>query len=508
MHNLGLFDWTIIVTYLAGIVAFGVYSGRAQSGTKGYFLGNRNISWWAVGLSIVATETSAVTFISIPALAYATDLTFIQIVIGYVIARIILAIILVPRYFKGEIYSPYQLLADRFGPGAQTTAAVFFMISGLLAAGVRVYVTCIPIQLMLGFSDNQIAVAVLLFVGLSLIYTYVGGIRAVVWTDAVQFFLLAGGGLFVIFFIPSQLEGGWGGIITSADEHSKLRWLDTSSALGMPYNIWMGLFGATFLAMATHGADQLIVQRVLACKNVTEGRRALALSAVIILPLFLLFLLVGICLWAFYESNLMQIAIPEARPGVGKNDYVFPIFILTELPVGVRGVLFVAILSAAMSSVSSALSALASVSIMDVAKRLGAGGGDDVKLFRLSKFATLGWAVLLAVVAIMSQKASSVLTLAFSLNGLTAGALLCGVLLAVFSKSRDACPVIAGMITSLVVMVTIHFVPKQFPGWWANNINLEIAWPWYTLIGLSTALVTFKAVSLFSNRWRSTHSAS
>lgn len=488
MQHLAFTDWAIVILYLAGIIVFGVLSGKGQTGTKGYFLGNRDISWWTVGLSIVATETSAVTFISIPALAYASDLRFIQIVIGYVIARIILAIVLVPRYFAGEIYSPYQLLGDRFGQSAQTTAAVFFMISGLLAAGVRVYVTCIPVQLMLGFSDDQIFIAVLLFVGLSLIYTYLGGIRAVVWTDAVQFILLAGGGLFVVTYIPTLLEGGWSGVLAQAGEASKLEWLDTTFATGMPYNLWMGIFGATFLAMSTHGADQLIVQRVLSCKGISEGRKALALSAVIILPLFLLFLAVGICLWAFYEANPLQVAIPEDRPGVGKNDYVFPIFILTEMPVGVRGLLIVAILSAAMSSVSSALSALASVSVMDVARRLGFCGDDDAKLFRWSRGATLFWALLLVVVAVLSQKAVSVLTLAFSLSGLTAGALLGGVGLAVFSKTRDPVPVVAGMISGLLMMFFVHFAQSKAPDWWSGTIGIEIAWPWYTLIGLTTTL--------------------
>ncbi|HWN95690.1 MAG TPA: sodium:solute symporter, partial [Methylomirabilota bacterium] len=179
-------DWLVIAVYLVGIIALGIWFGRDQRNTRDYFLGSKSIPWWGVGLSIVATETSALTFIGVPAMAYGADaLTFIQIVIGYVIARIILAIVMVPHYFKGEIYSPYQLFADAFGPSARRTAAAFFLVAATLAAGVRVYVTCIPLQLMLGLSENQILWAILLFVGLSLAYTYIGGVKAVIWTDAV-----------------------------------------------------------------------------------------------------------------------------------------------------------------------------------------------------------------------------------------------------------------------------------------------------------------------------------
>ncbi|HAV61903.1 MAG TPA: hypothetical protein DCY13_06020, partial [Verrucomicrobiales bacterium] len=366
MTHLSVADWFVIVAYLVGVICFGVRLGRGQKSTRDYFLGSRGISWWGVSLSIVATETSALTFIGVPAIAFGGNLAFIQIIIGYVIARILLAVVMVPHYFKGEIYSPYQMLGDAFGPGARRTASVFFLIAGTLAAGVRIYVTCIPLQLMLGFGDDGIIVAILLFVGLSLIYTYIGGVKAVIWTDAIQFLLLAGGGLFAFIYIPTQLTGGWDAIWPAASEAGKFAWFNGSFTLAAPYNIWMGVIGATFLVMSSHGADQLIVQRVLSCRSVGDGRRALALSAVIIFPLFLLFLMVGVLLWVFYQQNAFAITLPEAQPGVGKNDYVFPIFILTEIPVVMKGFLIVAILSAAMSSVSSALSALASVSTMDL----------------------------------------------------------------------------------------------------------------------------------------------
>ncbi|MCB1127332.1 MAG: hypothetical protein KDM81_12610, partial [Verrucomicrobiae bacterium] len=289
-------DWGVIVLYLAGIIAFGVWLGRGQKDTRDYFLGSSRLPWWSVGMAIVATETSALTFIGVPAVAFGGNLGFIQVIVGYVIARVVLAIVMVPHYFRGDIYSPYQLFEGAFGPAARRTAAGFFLIAGTLAAGVRVYVTCIPVQLIFGLQESQIFWAILLFVGLSLIYTYVGGVKAVVWTDAIQFCLFVAGGLFTLWFITRELGTGWSAALATAGDAGKLDWFNSRFTLSAPFNIWMGILGGTFQVLSSHGADQLIVQRVLACGNVREGRKALILSAVIILPLMLMFLFVGVML--------------------------------------------------------------------------------------------------------------------------------------------------------------------------------------------------------------------
>src|SRR6266404_2983695 len=308
-------DWAIISLYLLGIIALGLWFGKDQHNTRDYFLGSKNIPWWGIGLSVVAAETSALTIIGVPAMAYGDNIAFLQMIVGYVIARIILAVVLVPHYFKGEIYSPYQLFANAFGPGARQTAGGFFLISETLAAGVRVYVASIPVKLMLGDkllgfgTGDPILGAILLFVLLSLLYTYIGGVKAVIWTDAVQFGLFLLGGLFALCYIPSLVEGGMGAVFSKAAQAGKLHWLNAlpqpgtswwKFLLSAPFNIWMGVIGGTVMVMSSHGAEQLIVQRVLACKTVTDGRKALALSAVVIFPLFLIFLLVGSMLWVFY----------------------------------------------------------------------------------------------------------------------------------------------------------------------------------------------------------------
>jgi SSS family transporter len=494
-------DWAVIVLYLLGIVGLGVWFGKDQRNTRDYFLGSKSVPWWGIGLSIVAAETSALTIIGVPTMAYGDNIAFLQMIFGYVIARIILAIVLVPHYFKGEIYSPYQLFANTFGPAARQTAGGFFLISETLAAGVRVYVASIPVKLMLGDkllgfgTGDPILGAILLFVILSLIYTYVGGVKAVIWTDAVQFGLFLLGGLFALLYIPSLVDGGMGTVFAKAAAAGKLHCLNLVPSSGIsvskfllsaPFNIWMGIIGGTVMVLSSHGAEQLIVQRVLACRSVTDGRRALILSAVVIFPLFLIFLLVGAMLWVFYQTHPFQIALPEPRPGSGvkANDFIFPIFMMTEVPHVLKGFLIVAILSAAMSSVSSALTSLASVSTMDFVKHVLPERTESFFL-RFSRVSTVAWAVALIGIAYLSRQVEFVLNAAFSLRGLTSGALVGGLTLAVFWRRGRALPVVAGMLTSLVVMTAIQVLPQwsTTKGLWEHTIGVTIFWPWYTLIG-------------------------
>jgi len=501
-------DWTIILLYLLGIVGLGFWFGKDQHNTRDYFLGSKSVPWWGIGLSIVAAETSALTIIGVPAMAYGGNLAFLQMVVGYVIARIVLAIVLVPHYFKGEIYSPYELFGNTFGPAARQTAGGFFLISETLAAGVRVYVASIPVKLMLGDqllgwgTGDPILGAIFLFVVLSLIYTYVGGVKAVIWTDAVQFGLFLLGGLFALAYIPSLVKGGLGTVLHDAAAGGKLHWLNLAPPpgsswflflVGAPFNLWMGVIGGTVMVLSSHGAEQLIVQRVLACRTVAEGRKALALSAVIIFPLFLIFLLVGAMLWVFYQGHPFQIPLPEPRPGSGikANDFIFPIFMMTEVPHVLKGFLIVAILSAAMSSVSSALTSLSSVATMDFVRPLQPQKSEAYFL-RFSKLATVGWAIVLIGIAYLSRQVEFVLNAAFSLRGLTSGALVGGLALAIFWRRSRGLPVIAGMLVSLVAMTAIQWLPKwsATQGWWQHVVGTEFFWPWYTLIGACITLAT------------------
>jgi Na+/proline symporter len=348
----------------------------------------------------------------------------------------------------------------------------------------------------------------------------VGGVKAVIWTDAAQLGLFLLGGIFALCYIPTLIDGGAGAVFDKALAAGKLHWLETAPPAGTswwkflagpPFNLWMGVIGGTVLVMASHGAEQLLVQRVLACRSVADGRKALVLSAVVIFPLFLIFLLAGVMLWAFYQGHPFQIPLPEPRPGSGikANDFVFPIFILTEVPHVLRGFLMVGILSAAMSSVSSALTSLASVSTMDFARHL-LPQRSEAFFLRFSKYSTVGWALALVLVASLSRQVEFVLNAAFSLRGLTSGALVGGLALAVFWPRGRARPVVAGMLVSLGVLTAIQVLP-QLP-WtkaiWLRTVGTEIFWPWYTLIGamitIGTATLVRWAQSEHSNKSSST----
>lgn len=489
-------DWLVILAYLAGIVALGVWFGKDQRNTRDYFLGSRNIPWWGIGVSIVAAETSALTIIGVPAIAYGGNIVFIQMIIGYVIARIILAVVMVPHYLSGEIYSPYQLLETHLGRGPRRLAGAFFLFLETMAAGVRVFVACIPIRLMLGEQVcslgglvDPILGAILIFVGLSLVYTYIGGVKAVIWTDAVQFGLFLAGGIFALLYIPTLVDGGWSGAMAKAGEAGKLVWLNTSFTFSAPINIWMGVIGGTVMVLSTHGAEQLIVQRVLACKNVADGRKALALSAVLIFPLFLIFLLVGVLLWVYYQSHPFQIPLPEGRPGIKSFDFVFPIFMMTEVPHILKGFLIVAILSAAMSSISSAITSLASVSTMDFIRQM-VKGQDEEYFLQFSKYSTVFWAAVLVGTAWLTREVTFVLNAAFSLRGLTSGALLGGLILALFGRGVGPRAAMIGMTASLLVMNVIYW-PANIPAtkeWWLRTFGGEVFWPWFTLIGTVVTL--------------------
>lgn len=499
-------DWLVILLYLGGIVGLGVWFGKDQRNTRDYFLGSRNIPWWGIGVSIVAAETSALTIIGVPAIAYGGNIMFLQMIIGYVIARVILAIVMVPHYLSGEIYSPYQLLETHLGRGPRRMAAAFFLFLETMAAGVRVFVACIPVRLILGDSIcslgglvDPILGAILLFVGLSLIYTYIGGVKAVIWTDFVQFGLFLAGGVFTLCYIPSLIDGGWTAAFAQARAGGKLEWLNTNFTFSAPFNIWMGVIGGTVMVLSTHGAEQLIVQRVLACKSVADGRKALVLSAVLIFPLMLVFLLVGALLWVFYQTHPFQIPLPESRPGIRSFDFIFPIFMVTEVPHILKGFLIVAILSAAMSSISSAMTSLASVSTMDFVKQMLKGRSEEYFL-RFSKYSTVFWSLVLVGTAWLTREVVFVLNAAFSLRGLTSGALLGALILALFGRRVGARAAMAGMLASLIVMNLIYWPPTLAvtKDWWMRTFGAEVFWPWFTLIG---TLVTLGVAWLVRTVW-------
>ena len=321
--GLNRIDLLIIAAYLAGITLFGLRFRKRQRTMRDYFLADRNIPWWAIALSIVAAETSTLTIISIPGLAYDSNLTFLQVVMGYVIGRVVISFVLLPQYFRGELYTAYQLIERRFGPELRTVTAGLFLLTRAAAEGVRVYAVSILVSIALGTGEvTSIAIITLL----TLIYTFEGGLAAVIWTDVVQTFIYVGGTLVGLFTILHLVPGGWGSVQAIADGLHKFRVFDATIAaqwpfvnFAKPYTLWAGIIGGAFLTTASHGTDQLIVQRLLAARNQRQSALALLSSGAAVFFQFGLFLFVGVMLFAYYR-------VPSTA--FGRADRIYPTCLL------------------------------------------------------------------------------------------------------------------------------------------------------------------------------------
>lgn len=469
-------DLVVLVTYLAGTTVWGAWLGRGQKGGSDYFLGSRSLPWVAVMISVVATETSTLTFLSIPGVAYVGSLAFLQLTLGYLAGRAVVAAVLLPAYYRGELSTAYQLLQSRFGTGARRFTSAIFMVTRLLADSVRLFATAIPLALITGLPYWQ---SITIIGVLTLIYTYFGGIKAVVWVDVAQMTLYLGGALAAAVALQALVPGGWGQIVASAADAGKLSTLDFSLDPSTPYTFWAGLVGGGFLSMASHGTDQLIVQRLLTCRDLRASQRALVGSGLAVMVQFVLFLGVGLGLWAFYQGRAFE------RP-----DEIFALFIIEQLPSGVTGLLIAGVFAAAMSSLSSSINSLASATAYDYWAPLAGAEGDDARILRAGKVFTLAWAGLLiagAVVFIPLSRGTAAVEVALGIASLVYGGLLGAFALGVFTKRPGQGAVILGMAVGIGTVVVLRE---------------HMAWPWYALVGTA---VTFAAgVAAGSLRRRST----
>ncbi|HVP70571.1 MAG TPA: hypothetical protein VMS45_04545, partial [Gemmatimonadaceae bacterium] len=359
----GWLDAIVVVAYLAGVTALGLRLGRRQKDSADYFVASRSIPWWAVMFSVVATETSALTFISIPGLAYIGDLSFLQVAAGYILGRIVVARVLLPRYFAGQLVTAYALLETRFGVGARRFTSIVFMVTRALADSVRVYATAIPVALIvapalapLGLTGERapIVVAILVLGLLTLVYTYRGGMRAVVWTELLQAAVYALGGICALVLLGHLVSRGWGAILGEARAVGKLRAV-AMPATNAPFTLVEGLLGGAFLAMASHGADQLIVQRLLSAKSLRDAQRAVIGSGIVVFVQFALFLLIGIGLWRVMQGRTFT-----------APDQVFPTFLVEHMPAGLLGLVVAAVVAATMSTHSGAINSLAAATTYDI----------------------------------------------------------------------------------------------------------------------------------------------
>jgi SSS family transporter len=459
-------DFAIILGYLAAITWFGARFRHGQTTLRDYFLGGQIAPWWAISLSIVAAESSTLTIVGTPALAFGGNLGFLQIVLGYLLARIVISFLFLPHYFRGEMFTAYELMRRRFGERIRKLTASMFLVTRALAEGVRVFAISIVISIVLG--TGEIA-SIALIVLLTLFYTFEGGMTAVIWTDVVQMGLYLFGAVVSFFVILGQIPGGWAHVAAVAGAAHKFaifdfRFSPTMAFFSRPYTFWAGLAGGCFLTTATHGTDQLMVQRLLSARNERQSRAALISSWVVIFFQFTLFLLIGLLLYVHYGDTGMP--VPQ------QIDRIYPDFIWNHLPAGVAGLVIAAILAAAMANLSAALNSLSSTTVVDFFRSRGTS---DAGLLRIARLATVAWGFVLLAMAIAARHSRSVLEAGLTIASIPSGMLLGVFLLGVLTKKPREGAAIAGVAAGLVAILYVRF---QTP----------IAFTWYVLIGTT---VTF-----------------
>jgi len=494
-------DYLVITAYLVAVVSFGIWSGGRQRTVEGYFLGNRDVPWWAVAFSVVATETSTLTIIGIPAVAYLGSLTFLQLTLGYFIGRLIVSVTLLPRYTAGRLPTAYALLGDRFGEMLRSAASVTFLGTRLLADGVRLFATAIPLSVMATMMGYTVGYpAIIAFVGVATIaYTLIGGVRAVIWMDVVQMSLYVVGAGVAIGFLLHDAPADWWAL-AQAEGKTQVFSAGTSASLSAwitePYAFITAVVGGAIFSMASHGTDQLIVQRLLTCRSLADSQKALMGSAILVAIQFALFLIVGLLLWVHYAG-----ASP-AELGLTRGDEVFPLYIIEGLPAGLSGLLLAGIIAAAMSTLSSSLNALASSSLYDLVERWRGQALAETSRLRLSRALTLGWGVVfIGFAALFEDQQNPVVELGLAIASFTYGGLLGVFLLGLWARRPTQADALIAFLGSIGAMTLIIFGLWYSPteGWlfvlnptdtMREALDLQaVGWPWYTVIGSAITLL-------------------
>ena len=471
-------DLAVVVVYLAGITWFGARFRSSQRTLQDYFLGGKTAPWWAIALSIVSAETSTLTVIGTPPLAFQGNFAFLQLVLGYLLARVVIAALFLPAYFRGEMYTAYELMQRRFGERTRRMTAALFLVLRTLAEGVRVFAVSIVISVMLGAGETA---SIGVIVMMTLFYTYEGGLTAVIWTDVVQMALYVAGATVSLALLLHQIPGGWAHVAAVAGPLGKLQVFDFR--LGAPavfftrtYSFWAGILGGCFLTTASHGTEQLMVQRLLAARNLGESRAALFGSWVVIFIQFTLFLAIGTCLFVLYRES------GQVAPAV--LDRLYPLYIWQRLPAGVAGLVMAAILAAAMSNLSAALNALASTTVLDLWRPLFGGPSGEAAWLRRARYVTVVWGAILFGVALLARHWGSVLQAGLSIASIVYGSLLGVFLLGLLTRRVGEKAAMWAMPAGLAVMLYVRFATP-------------IAFTWYVVIGATATFATGMAASVF-----------
>ncbi|MFN7992344.1 MAG: sodium:solute symporter [Bryobacteraceae bacterium] len=473
-------DLAIILVYLLGITWFGARFRKGQASLRDYFLGGRAAPWWAISLSIVSAETSTLTVIGTPGLSFSGNLGFLQVVFGYLLARIVISLIFLPHYFQGEMFTAYELMRRRFGERIRRLTAGIFLVTRALAEGVRVFAISLVVGIVLGTGE---VASIILIVLLTLVYTFEGGMTAVIWTDVVQMTLYVLGAMVSFFVILNHISGGWGTVTALAGHLGKFHVFDFGFSpdmqfLSRTYTFWAGIVGGCFLTMASHGTDQLMVQRLLSARNQTQSRAALLTSWVVIAFQFTLFLIIGILLFVYYQQQ--HLPVPPSP------DRIYPQFVWNNLPVGIAGLVTAAILAAAMANLSAALNSLASTTVVDFVRPLRRTVSESEDL-GLARVMTVVWGAILVAIGLVARHWGAVLESGLSIASVTLGLLLGVFLLGVLTRRVGEGAAMIGVLAGLAAILYIRYATP-------------IAWTWWVLAGSATTFVVGYGVSLFPNR--------
>lgn len=499
MTQLSPLDLAIVAVYIAGMTLMGVWFTRRQKDLRTYFVGGRNVGWFMVLMSIVATETSAVTFLSVPGLAYnprGGNMTFLQLALGYIVGRCAVAWLLLPLYMRGDLFSAYQVLRERFSPSVQRVASGLFLVTRTVADGLRLFLTA----LLMRYIGISMEAAIVLVGVVTIVYTYLGGMKAVIWTDLVQFLIKIAGAVLAAVFVLILLPGGWDQFLAAGEAADKFKMFDFSFTLASDANVWAGVIGGAVFSMASHGADQLMVQRYLCARSLPQARLALVLSGFTVFAQFVLFLGVGVGMYALREAGQFPAAY-SARA----NDDVFGLFIVSELPTGVVGVLVAAVLAAAMSTLASSLNSSANALVTDFYRPLRPHHSERWYVF-VSRALTVAWGVAQMGVAYAAWELGSdesvvkrVLAVAGFTTGLLLGLFVLGTLRARVASWAAVGGLVCGFATVFLAWLPSTGLTADLPGGLPEFYKKSfLAWPWFAPLGAGTTVVVALLLNLLS----------
>jgi solute:Na+ symporter, SSS family len=475
--QLSIVDFVVVLLYLVVTTLMGLWFTGKQRDTKSYFVGDRNVHWLLVLVSIVATETSTVTFLSIPGLAYTEggNFTFLQLAMGYILGRLVVAWILLPQFFRGEAFTAYQLLRERFDQRVQRVASGLFLVTRSIADGLRLFLTALLLK---QFTGWDMSVSILVMAVITIVYTFLGGMQAVIWTDLIQFVIYVLGAVFAGLVILQLLPGGWATYLDFAEQNNKFTLFDFNWNPAKATTFWAGLIGGAFVSMASHGVDQLMVQRYLCSTSVGKARLALVSSGFVVFSQFVLFLMIGVGLHALKNSGVL--AVP---PGT-RNDEVFGIFMIEHLPRGILGFVIAAVLAAAMSTLSSSLNSSATALVTDFYRPLRPNHSEGHYL-TVSKVSTILWGVVqmgVAFATLAIGSLQSIIDQVLAVAGFTTGIILGLFILGSLPRPVSPLAALLGMLCGFGVVLTF---------WLGETFGVEalkLAWPWYAPLGsLTTA---------------------